>query len=105
MTTILVIGPAGKERNIEGTDGTSLMECLRDAGVDGIIALCGGVCSCATCHVFIDPDWMPAVGWPAEGELDLLKELDDRAETSRLSCQVIVEPRLNGLRLTVAPQN
>ena len=66
-------------------------------GVPGIDATCGGACACATCHVFIDPDWLAAVGTPNEQEAEMLDFADDRRANSRLSCQIMVGEALDGL--------
>ena len=79
----------------------SLMEIARQNDVDGIIGACGGVCSCATCHVRVKPEWMERVGRPGEDEKDLL-ELEDAAdERSRLSCQIEMTSELDGLVVEV----
>lgn len=85
--------------------GMSLMEAARDAGVDGIIAECGGACSCATCHVYVDEDWLARVGPPDDVEEDMLDMVDDiRQPNSRLSCQIALSEKLDGLSATVAPE-
>jgi 2Fe-2S ferredoxin len=81
----------------------SLMEALRELEY-GVSAICGGMCSCATCHVFIDPEWMEKVPDQQGDERELVVELADRQETSRLSCQIPLSPGLDGLRLTLAPE-
>lgn len=86
-------------------DGESLMEAARRASIKGIIAECGGACSCATCHVYIDAQWMDEVGSPNEVEEDMLDMIDDiRQPTSRLSCQITLRAELDGLIATVAPE-
>lgn len=85
--------------------GETLMEVARRAGVAGIIAECGGACSCATCHVYIDEDWADVVGAPNDVEDDMLDMVDDiRRPTSRLSCQVTISAELDGLGAEVAPE-
>ncbi|MFQ3666791.1 MAG: 2Fe-2S iron-sulfur cluster-binding protein, partial [Sphingomonadaceae bacterium] len=68
-------------------------------------ALCGGSCSCATCHVHVDPAWFARVGGPHPDEADLLDSSDHRTEYSRLSCQIRFGPDLDGLRVTIAPED
>src|SRR3546814_17336221 len=75
------------------------MEVIRDAGFDELLALCGGCCSCATCHVFVDEAWadkLPPVG---EDENDLLDSSSHRNANSRLSCQISMDAGLDGLRV------
>jgi 2Fe-2S ferredoxin len=69
-----------------------------------VAAICGGLCSCATCHVFIDPAWVARLPKPQSDETELLRELPDfREATSRLSCQVDFTDALSGIKLTIAP--
>ena len=73
-------------------------------GVTGIEAECGGACSCATCHAYVDPDWFDLVGRPSDAELDMLEFAYEPAENSRLTCQVEVREDMDGLRLTLPAQ-
>lgn len=93
----------GVEHEIEGLLGVKLMETLREYDY-GVTAICGGLCSCATCHILIDPEWIPRLPAPQGDEKELLVELQyyDPAR-SRLSCQVDFAEALDGLRLEVAP--
>ncbi|MFN3472457.1 MAG: 2Fe-2S iron-sulfur cluster-binding protein [Blastomonas sp.] len=104
--TITITDVKGNERVIDDAQtGSSLMEAVRLAQVEGIIAECGGACSCATCHVYIDQAWAEVVGAPNDVEDDMLAMVDDiRQPTSRLSCQIELTPELAGLRATVAPE-
>lgn len=104
--TITIIDVEGAERVIDDAEtGTSLMEVARLAHVSGIIAECGGACSCATCHVYIDEAWVDAVGGPNDVEDDMLAMVEDiRRPNSRLSCQIALTAELAGLRVTVAPE-
>jgi 2Fe-2S ferredoxin len=84
--------------------GQSLMEAARVNGVVGILGDCGGSCACATCHVYVDPGWRRIVGDPDDveaGTLDLVSNVQQ--DNSRLCCQIIARPELDGLRVTVAP--
>jgi 2Fe-2S ferredoxin len=84
--------------------GRTLMEAARDNGVEGIYGDCGGGCSCATCHVYVDPQWQASVGLPDEIELATLDMASDvQRSNSRLSCQISFRPELDGLQVTVAP--
>ena len=80
-----------------------LMEALRDADV-GVAAICGGSLSCGTCHVYIDPDQLSRIPQAESDERDLLTELQHHRESSRLACQVHMSELLDGLRITVAPE-
>ena len=105
MPKLIVVTREGEEREIEGEAGLSVMEVIRDAGIDELLALCGGCCSCATCHVHIDPAFagvMPPMG---EDEHDLLESSDDRDEFSRLSCQIPFDQSLDGLKVTIAAED
>lgn len=89
----------------DGAEGETLMELARRHDVKGIIAECGGACSCATCHVYIDAAWSAAVGAPDPVEEDMLDMVEDiRRPTSRLSCQITLHPGLDGLAAEVAPE-
>ena len=105
MPTIIVTTRAGEVRPILAQEGISLMEAIRDAGIDEMLALCGGCCSCATCHVVVDPAFAIFVLPISEDESDLLDSSQFRAVTSRLSCQIPLTPNLEGLRITIAQED
>ncbi|MES2056559.1 MAG: 2Fe-2S iron-sulfur cluster-binding protein [Pseudomonadota bacterium] len=105
MPKLIVVTREGEEREIDGEAGLSVMEVIRDAGIDEILALCGGCCSCATCHVHVDPDFAAKLPPMSEDENDLLDSSSDRTETSRLSCQIDFTDALDGLRVTVAAED
>ena len=104
LASLIVTDTHGTTRTVEGAAGLSVMEVIRKAGFDDLQALCGGSCSCATCHVVVHPDDFARVGPPSEDETDLLDSSDARTPTSRLSCQIPFGPALDGLRVTVAPE-
>jgi len=92
-------------KTIEAQAGLSVMENIRASGIDELMALCGGCCSCATCHVHIDPafaDKLPAIGLD---ESDLLDSSEHRDQTSRLSCQLPFTIALDGLKVTIAKED
>jgi len=104
MPQIHVTDRQGHERAVEGQPGTSLMQTITDADFPELLALCGGMCSCATCHVYVDTeqlDRLPPIG---TDEDELLAGSGHRRDNSRLSCQVRVTDALDGLRLTIAPE-
>lgn len=105
MPKLTIVNRAGAETTIEAQTGLSIMENIRDAGFDELLALCGGCCSCATCHVHVDAAWTGAVGGPNADEDDLLESSDHRNERSRLSCQIEMTDALDGLRVTIAPED
>jgi 2Fe-2S ferredoxin len=105
MPNITVVNQSGEETTIEANTGRTLMEVIRDNGFDELLALCGGCCSCATCHVHIDPSFMDKMPKLSEDESDLLDSSDHRNEYSRLSCQVPVTDALDGLRVTIAQED
>ena len=103
MARITVVDRDGKEHAVDAKPGLKLMEILRELDY-GVAAICGGLCSCATCHVYIDESWADRLPKKQSDEQDLLTELSDyRPATSRLSCQVEFTPALDGLKVTIAP--
>ncbi|CAN7583106.1 2Fe-2S iron-sulfur cluster-binding protein [Phenylobacterium sp. LjRoot219] len=102
MPQLIVTTREGETRTLEPATGLSVMEAIRDAGLDELLALCGGVCSCATCHVHVDPAFADKLPSMSEDENDLLDGASDRNERSRLSCQIRLSDELAGLRVTIA---
>ena len=98
-----VTDQSGAERAVEGKTGLSLMENIRRAGFDDLLALCGGCLSCATCHVYVDPGFTGTLPPISDDEEDLLDSSSHRQPNSRLSCQIPVTEGLDGLRVTIAP--
>ena len=105
MPQIIVVNQSGEQSNVEAPEGRTLMEVIRDNGFDELLALCGGCCSCATCHVHVDPDWFEKVGPRKPDEDDLLDTSDHKIATSRLSCQIEFSEALDGLRVQIAPED
>ena len=105
MPKLIVVTREGEEREIMGEAGLSVMEVIRDAGIDELLALCGGCCSCATCHVHVDPAFVALLPKMSPDEDDLLDSTADRDATSRLSCQVPFTAALDGLRVTIAAED
>lgn len=105
MVAIHVTLRSGEVRQIQGRPGRSVMEAIRDAGVDELMAICGGGCSCATCHVYVDPEFAALLSPQGSDENDLLDCSDSRKETSRLSCQLRITPDVDGLRVAIAPED
>lgn len=105
MTQIKVVQRDGSETEINADGGLSLMEALRDAGYDEVLALCGGCCSCATCHVHLDDASLAQLEPMSEDENDLLDSSDHRDARSRLSCQVAVGALPAGAVVTIAAED
>ena len=104
MPKVTYIQPDGTAKVVEAPAGTTLMEAAVDNDVKGIVAECGGACSCATCHVYVDPAWAPQLPPPDAQEDGMLGCVLDRRPTSRLSCQVVLKPALDGLTVEVAQE-
>jgi 2Fe-2S ferredoxin len=105
MAEVVITTREGEVHRLEIRPGLTLMETIRAAGIDELLALCGGCCSCATCHVHVDPafaDRLPPMG---EDEDDLLGGSEHRHETSRLSCQIALSEAMDGLAVTIAPDD
>lgn len=105
MPHVNVFTRSGDEHRIEATPGLSVMEIIRDGGLDELLALCGGCCSCATCHVHVDEDWLPKLAPMNSDEDDLLDGSDHRRQSSRLSCQICFTPEFDGLSVTIAAED
>ena len=105
MPKLIVTNRAGEESTVEVGDGLTVMEAIRDNGFDELLALCGGCCSCATCHVHVDPSFADKLPPMSEDEDDLLDSSDDRDATSRLSCQIPFTAELDGLKVTIAKED
>ena len=103
MGTIFVTDRDGLEREIIAQEGENLMEILRDGGLP-IEGICGGVCVCSTCHVYMAQDWMTKSGTRDDDEQVMVEDSGSFQETSRLACQIEYTPELEGMRLTLAPE-
>jgi ferredoxin, 2Fe-2S len=103
MVRIQVTDREGKRHDLDVQEGLTLMEPLRDLP-DGVEALCGGMCSCSTCHVFVAGEWFDRLPARKDDELELLEGTEYfRPEQSRLACQVRLTAELTGITVTVAP--
>ena len=94
----------GNSRTVEAQQGSTVMETALREGVPGIEAECGGACACATCHVYVAPEWTEIVGKPEQMEEDMLDFAFEVRPDSRLSCQIKVRPALDGLTVTTPPR-
>ncbi|MEY4039158.1 MAG: hypothetical protein RLZZ52_26 [Actinomycetota bacterium] len=105
MPSVTYISPDGTETTLEGRDGDSVMDLAVKNGVKGIVAECGGACACATCHVYVDEAFSDEVGEAGDLEDDMLDgAAAERRPTSRLSCQIKLRSELDGMRVTIAPE-
>ena len=98
---ILVTDRDGVEHSLDAIEGWRVMEIIRDHGLP-IKAECGGCCACATCHVYVDEDWLGKLSDMRDEEEDMLDEAMDVEDNSRLSCQIIMSAELDGLKLSLA---
>jgi 2Fe-2S ferredoxin len=101
MAKITFIQPDGTQQTVAAEPGMTVMEAARKELIPGIEAECGGACSCATCHVYVDEAWRDKVGPPSQMEEDMLDFAFDVRPSSRLSCQIKVSDGLDGLVVTV----
>ena len=104
MAILHVEDREGAAHLLVGETGRSVMEVIKAGGIDEVLALCGGCCSCATCHVYVDDAFLGALPAMSSDENDLLDSSDARRPNSRLSCQIPFEAKLDGLRVQVAPE-
>ncbi|MXP42028.1 2Fe-2S iron-sulfur cluster binding domain-containing protein [Altererythrobacter soli] len=105
MPEVIVTTREGEVHRLGIESGMTLMETIRSAGIDELVALCGGCCSCATCHVYVDPSFAGNISQMSEDESDLLDSSEHRTGTSRLSCQIELTAALDGLMATIAPED
>jgi ferredoxin, 2Fe-2S len=104
MAQITYIEHSGTRHVIEVANGHSVMDGAISNSVPGIVADCGGACACATCHVYVDPEWMSVVGPASELEAAMLTVVETPKPESRLSCQISVTDAMNGLVVNL-PEN
>jgi 2Fe-2S ferredoxin len=102
MAELVIVDRDGREHRVAGKLGVSVMETLRDLDY-GVAAICGGMCSCATCHVWIDEAWIAKLAAMQGDEKEILRELGSVRPESRLSCQIPYTEALDGLKVTIAP--
>jgi len=105
MPKITYIDFQGTARTIESEIGSTVMETAIKNGVPGIEAECGGACACATCHVWVDDKWLPKLPAATDEELEMLDGAFHVDERSRLCCQIIMSPELDGLEVELAPES
>jgi len=101
MTRVKYIEPDGAVREVDAEPGSTLMEAAVDNNVEGIIAECGGACSCATCHVYVEEEWLERLSPPDAQEDGMLDCVIERRANSRLSCQIQLSDDLDGITVKV----
>lgn len=97
MTHVVFIDPTGLAHEVEAPLGRSLMQIAVDHSVPGLLGDCGGACSCATCHGYIDPGWAAELPPRSETEAFMLEGVPDPRENSRLCCQIRMKAELDGI--------
>ena len=106
MSKLVVTDLSGETREVEGEEGLSVMEIIRDNDFDDLAAICGGCCSCCTCHVYVDGAWADKLPAMQDDEQGLLEDSDNyKAGESRLSCQIEYTDDMDGLSVTIAPED
>lgn len=103
MQQFIVQTRNGREERVDAILGLSVMEAIKEQGIEELLAICGGCCSCATCHVFVDPAFAALFPPMGDEEALLLDASGIRTPASRLSCQLPVLAGLEGARFTIAP--
>lgn len=104
MLKLVVTTRDGQAHDIATYADITLLEAMHSAGIDDLLALCGGGCSCATCHVVVDPSRLDLITPTSSDEDDLLDGADNRVPGSRLSCQILLNDSHDGLRVMIAPE-
>ncbi len=97
MSSITFIEHNGNQHQVDIEEGKSVMQLAMDNGVPGVDADCGGSCACGTCHVIVDKNWVSAIGSANDDENQMLDMTPEKAETSRLSCQITATDAMNGM--------
>jgi len=101
MPRVAFVQPDGTRREVSAPVGITLMEAARQHGFAGVVAQCGGACACATCHVYVDPEWLERLEPPEDMELGMLEAAWEPRGNSRLSCQIHLTQDLDGLTVRV----
>ena len=103
MAKVFVTDREGEQHELEGEVGWSVMEIIRENNLP-IEAACGGCCACATCHVYVDPEWLTKLPEADDDEGMMLDEAFEVQDNSRLSCQIKYTAELDGLKVKLAPE-
>ena len=105
MTRLSITDRDGAQTTVEAQAGQSAMEAIRSAGVEQLLAICGGVCACATCHIYVDPECLKSLPPMGSDEEELLSALAQRRDNSRLACQIPLGPAIPDLNVQIAPED
>ena len=97
MPKVIYVMSDQSRKEVHAENGASIMQTAVENLIEGIPGDCGGSCSCATCHCYVDPEWVDKTGVAEELEADMLDCVDERSEHSRLSCQLIMNDELDGI--------
>ena len=103
MARLTFTTSSGQTRTVDAAPEATVMETMRDEGLGEPLALCGGCCSCGTCHVYVDPAFEDRLPLISDDEHLLLGDSGHRRPNSRLSCQIRMTDALDGLKVTIAP--
>lgn len=103
MDIIFVKDREGQNHQLKAEEGLTLMEIIRDAGLD-IEAACGGCCACATCHLYIDEKWIDKLEKINDDEESMIDQAFNIKDTSRLGCQIEFSSKISGIQVTLAPE-
>jgi ferredoxin, 2Fe-2S len=101
MPRVIFIDPSGARREVIAAEGVTLMETARAAGIEGVVALCGGACACATCQVYVAPAWLAKLAPREDMEEGMLESAWEPRPNSRLSCQIHITAALDGLEVEI----
>jgi len=105
MSKLIVTDTNGETREVEGEEGLSVMELIRDNDFDDLVAMCGGSCSCCTCHIYVEEEHIDRLPSMQDDEKDLLEDSESfKPGVSRLSCQIEFTDEMDGLQVTIAPE-
>lgn len=104
MPTLMVTTRSGQQVTISVATGVTVLNAVMEANIDEVFGICGGCCSCATCHVHVDPAFFVKLPPPSAVELELLDGLTQQSQTSRLACQITTTWRLHGMPITIAKE-
>lgn len=105
MVRLVVTIRSGETREIEAPEGLSAQKAIQNSGIGELLALCGGCCSCGTCHVYVASDWASRLPAMSDSEDGLLECSDHRAANSRLACQLSLSAAIDGLAIRIAPED
>lgn len=104
MPTVTFIEHDGTRHTVEADEQMSVMEAATLNIVPGVEGMCGGICSCATCHCYLDEKWMATVPEPSPGEMEMLGTASHRKPNSRLGCQLHLDASHEGMEVHLPPE-